>query len=216
MWDHPRLCGEKRNSIVAFRLVLGSPPPMRGKDFTKKGYSQLVRITPVYAGKSLTVLAWCCHNWDHPRLCGEKFNFFSVIIAGKGSPPPMRGKVPAVCRSVRQSGITPAYAGKSIVIQVQIQCFEDHPRLCGEKGNTEVCGWVTGGSPPPMRGKAVTGIWLQLIPGITPAYAGKSALNSAGWRECYGSPPPMRGKATPRNQHSHQSRITPAYAGKRK
>ena len=29
--DHPRLCGEKENSIHTFFSPIGSPPPMRGK-----------------------------------------------------------------------------------------------------------------------------------------------------------------------------------------
>ena len=30
-WDHPRLCGEKFALIVLPSIVMGSPPPMRGK-----------------------------------------------------------------------------------------------------------------------------------------------------------------------------------------
>ena len=29
--DHPRLCGEKRFNLVVVAVVIGSPPPMRGK-----------------------------------------------------------------------------------------------------------------------------------------------------------------------------------------
>ena len=31
LWDHPRLCGEKRRFASLWLLVKGSPPPMRGK-----------------------------------------------------------------------------------------------------------------------------------------------------------------------------------------
>ena len=31
-WDHPRLCGEKRQWQTAKQTAVGSPPPMRGKD----------------------------------------------------------------------------------------------------------------------------------------------------------------------------------------
>ena len=31
-WDHPRLCGEKSSSTDCQKGLLGSPPPMRGKD----------------------------------------------------------------------------------------------------------------------------------------------------------------------------------------
>ena len=34
--DHPRLCGEKLGTIVYLVVVLGSPPPMRGKVSTRR------------------------------------------------------------------------------------------------------------------------------------------------------------------------------------
>ena len=51
------------------------------------------------------------------------------------------------------SGITPAYAGKSVVCIEFEEFCRDHPRLCGEKGfGTPPHGRLPG-SPPPMRGK---------------------------------------------------------------
>ena len=111
--DHPRLCGEKYIIDSNYNMVAGSPPPMRGKGGVNVKFSAQLRITPAYAGKSLTVLAWCCHNRDHPRLCGEKDGFISNIDPEWGSPPPMRGKVPKMDPMQGQSRITPAYAGKS-------------------------------------------------------------------------------------------------------
>ena len=35
--DHPRLCGEKASPLLALNMVVGSPPPMRGKVFTLCG-----------------------------------------------------------------------------------------------------------------------------------------------------------------------------------
>ena len=50
---------------------------------------------------------------DHPRLCGEKQPLMVSSTGTPGSPPPMRGKVPASPPVRNASGITPAYAGKS-------------------------------------------------------------------------------------------------------
>ena len=50
--DHPRLCGEKKCPLVRAYSILGSPPPMRGKD--------LYHVRQRLSAK------------DHPRLCGEK------------------------------------------------------------------------------------------------------------------------------------------------
>ena len=45
----------------------------------------------------------------------------------------MRGKDKNDDFGVQQIRITPAYAGKSFVIDEAQVLFEDHPRLCGEK-----------------------------------------------------------------------------------
>ena len=71
--DHPRLCGEKRQSHF---------PP----EFSS-------RITPAYAGKRAKKSVMRSAGQDHPRLCGEKDRIAKLSYAMKGSPPPMRGKV---------------------------------------------------------------------------------------------------------------------------
>ena len=70
-------------------------------------------ITPAYAGKRRKKQKNFLGNWDHPRLCGEKFQKDVNNYVFRGSPPPMRGKVPAIGSAVLAAGITPAYAGKS-------------------------------------------------------------------------------------------------------
>ena len=50
--DHPRLCGEKRGRLTVGTLGIGSPPPMRGKEFPLFLPRFHLRITPAYAGKS--------------------------------------------------------------------------------------------------------------------------------------------------------------------
>ena len=46
----------------------------------------------------------------------------------------MRGKVAAQLRWQFPERITPAYAGKSFIMDCRLQAGQDHPRLCGEKG----------------------------------------------------------------------------------
>ena len=71
--DHPRLCGEKALAIPGNVLLLGSPPPMRGKALNCISGAWITGITPAYAGKSSQHLACTLMQRDHPRLCGEKF-----------------------------------------------------------------------------------------------------------------------------------------------
>ena len=70
--DHPRLCGEKYRNNHGMQEMLGSPPPMRGKDLHFCSCCADLRITPAYAGKSVKINDYNAILEDHPRLCGEK------------------------------------------------------------------------------------------------------------------------------------------------
>ena len=126
---------------------------MRGKVIIEGLAKKTPRITPAYAGKSRNMLNHFRLDWDHPRLCGEKFLCGFFDVSAQGSPPPMRGKVALFLMLIYSMRITPAYAGKRIAASIHCTACRDHPRLCGEKvtGGTNPCS--TTGSPPPMRGK---------------------------------------------------------------
>ena len=118
--DHPRLCGEKHIINNYILKEPGSPPPMRGKDkhrFRKNGRNG---ITPAYAGKSPTLSDVHEVSRDHPRLCGEKLTHAALPFDRLGSPPPMRGKVVRHTHTQDRFRITPAYAGKSGIITVEV------------------------------------------------------------------------------------------------
>ena len=72
VWDHPRICGEKRFLKLPHIRGLGSPPHMRGKGWYIHSVTRVTGITPAYAGKSTTVWHKNSWGWDHPRICGEK------------------------------------------------------------------------------------------------------------------------------------------------
>ena len=127
----------------------------------------------------------------------------------------MRGKGYLRYVKAGDTGITPAYAGKS------------SPAFLSQASDR--------GSPPPMRGKVVDIVYQLQQEGITPAYAGKRLWccihqklrwdhprlcgeKFGGWDasiRALGSPPPMRGKAFKAACATPTDRITPAYAGKR-
>ena len=132
-----------------------------------------------------------------------------------GSPPHVRGKGVPLRAVEGQCGITPTYAGKSLISFIT-------PAL-------------RAGSPPHMRGKGKNADRAGRAAGITPAYAGKSshfcppvriswdhprvcgekthdlARLAAGW----GSPPHVRGKGAEKVIVVQITGITPAHAGKR-
>ena len=172
--DHPRVCGEKRNSSTLRKLFWGSPPRMRGKGNRRILERQTQGITPAYAGKSPERLPIRPFRRDHPRVCGEKLVYNVLYYACKGSPPRMRGKAgptAAPCPALR---ITPAYAGKRHGDGGLVREFQDHPRVCGEKHPQRGDKLDKTGSPPRMRGKETCKKACEVSWGITPAYAGKS------------------------------------------
>ena len=133
MWDHPRVCGEEGWIVLFLIFGMGSPPRMRGRVCNKIGKSPSAGITPAYAGKSPGRWCWGCPRWDHPRVCGEESVWHFQLRPVVGSPPRMRGRVHRQLSAGQLTGITPAYAGKSLhPSAVQANAW-DHPRVCGEE-----------------------------------------------------------------------------------
>ena len=187
---------------------------MRGKEHRTRQAVWKDRITPAYAGKSAALAATDKATKDHPRVCGEKHVHLMIAVNSRGSPPRMRGKVPVAESRLRLRRITPAYAGKRLLLLLCSKSHQDHPRVCGEKMTTASLRFVWMGSPPRMRGKDFSAHLQQACAGITPAYAGKSHPHQArkghqgdhprvcgekgghrrqAWNSL-GSPPRMRGK----------------------
>ena len=207
---------------------------MRGKDGNSFVYGDTQGITPAYAGKRPCLWRSMRQPQDHPRLCGEKPDGYYKAKDITGSPPPMRGKGSCPVYPCCSHRITPAYAGKSAVLDRNTKIRRDHPRLCGEKVTMSDADARSMGSPPPMRGKVGLAYIIQPFLGITPAYAGKSYYHLlqlsppkdhprlCGEKSTFlcfsvlhiGSPPPMRGKGKSGDAGQQESGITPAYAGK--
>ena len=106
---------------------------MRGKVGIIRDAEGDTGITPAYAGKSIDTPEKYALTEDHPRVCGEKMLPTASAVGVVGSPPRMRGKVGIIRDAEGDTGITPAYAGKSIDTPEKYALTEDHPRVCGEK-----------------------------------------------------------------------------------
>ena len=176
--DHPRVCGEKCIPLTRGHGRQGSPPRMRGKVQLGEIDLQDIWITPAYAGKSGPCPDRVPPAGDHPRVCGEKSQSTSASPRALGSPPRMRGKGVKQSNSRIRMGITPAYAGKSIITVMLYEPLGDHPRVCGEKPRRQRKPRRGTGSPPRMRGKGGIPGSCRTRKGITPAYAGKRLKRS--------------------------------------
>ena len=165
---------------------------------------------------------------------GEKLMGRPRRSVGAGSPPRRRGKDVHDADAVEHTGITPAWAGKSI-LEYLLFCPElDHPRVGGEKFFGLSAARGSAGSPPRGRGKEQSPLHTLPLKRITPAWAGKSFYQNGGragrwdhprvggekcpmcqWRRSLkGSPPHGRGKVINALLNCSQCGITPAWAGK--
>ena len=86
----------------------------------------------------------------------------------------MRGKLFCVLQHFRRHRITPAHAGKTLNLPIQMTNAQDHPRACGENYKTFRELFGRRGSPPRMRGKPHEEITSCYAKRITPAHAGKT------------------------------------------
>ena len=187
---------------------------MRGKAGACRQRAHIRGITPAHAGKRGDDVTSKGSWRDHPRPCGEKPVGHVGREHGRGSPPPMRGKVQPHNGSDKPPGITPAHAGKRYAGGLLSRPCQDHPRPCGEKPKFKTIKGLSKGSPPPMRGKGFSPCRPIGMLRITPAHAGKSCVGirnaipirdhprpcgekqniMVACRAVIGSPPPMRGK----------------------
>ena len=153
------MCGEKAKGTQSRIDQQGSPPRMRGKEHRPETGLHDPGITPAYAGKSCWLSCAPGRSRDHPRVCGEKTASTCLAAPQTGSPPHVRGKVEGYLSSQERRRITPACAGKRFRCFMPWQIRRDHPRMCGEKVFFILSPLYIVGSPPHVRGKAVTPRW---------------------------------------------------------
>ena len=152
--DHPRRCGENSFLIYFSKPIAGSPPQVRGKHYPSKNRFPYYRITPAGAGKTYYRRMVQLRLQDHPRRCGENDSLKKHIAEIAGSPPQVRGKLRRKKRRIATSRITPAGAGKTMILIIQKS--------------------TNAGSPPQVRGKPLLSLSTTYSPRITPAGAGKT------------------------------------------
>ena len=172
--DHPRVCGKNKIINTHPLEVRGSPPRMREKLALLLLLLKQCRITPAYAGKTVVIFCSCSNLPDHPRVCGKNLQRLKSLFKALGSPPRMREKHDMVLDGVNEVRITPAYAGKTLLVQSIRYNSRDHPRVCGKNKKLSDKKLARTGSPPRMREKLNHRKACEPCAGITPAYAGKT------------------------------------------
>ena len=142
------MCGEQSAEYAATCRFKGSPPRVRGTGEQGSSMRSDARITPACAGNSQPQILRTFHPQDHPRVCGEQFTAVLFLMMAAGSPPRVRGTVPALAMR------------------------RDHPRVCGEQARLAGSTTIRLGSPPRVRGTDGPDRLADQGERITPACAG--------------------------------------------
>ena len=108
-------------------------------------------ITPARAGKTATMTPVICTSEDHPRSCGKDHDAIFEQAVELGSPPLVRERRQVKVIVIKNHGITPARAGKTILIHRSYLPHQDHPRSCGKDATSHSRNPLLGGSPPLVR-----------------------------------------------------------------
>ena len=117
---------------------------------------------------------------DHPRVCGKNSTLSVLLKKVLGSPPRVREKLsPTLAHSIK-SRITPACAGKTLVLVRSLPKYRDHPRVCGKNQWESYTAKTERGSPPRVREKPNAFLNSSCDTGITPACAGKTLSQLQG------------------------------------
>ena len=133
----------------------------------------------------------------------------------QGSPPRVRGKGAVKIKAQPQAGITPACAGKRLIVTSHNARTWDHPRVCGEKRPLHLSRFRGQGITPACAGKSRIHRVCTDRHRDHPRVCGEKAHTCKWLLLAQGSPPRVRGKVVFSSMWRRYMGITPACAGKR-
>lgn len=112
--NHPRTCGEYADaSTVSHTATGGSPPHMRGAQKRDASRVNTHRITPTYAGRTVTIGAVTASVSNHHHVCEEHIKYVYKSPSRLGTSPRMRRSPQNRTDDMRCSRIIPTYAGST-------------------------------------------------------------------------------------------------------
>ena len=152
----PHVRREELSIWPKLKPSLESPPRARGRGVRPLGQPVARGITPACAGKRYPSIGSSAGQWNHPRMRGEEVLGHALAAGATGITPACAGKRARFLRACRRSG--------------------NHPRMRGEETIMPPLHPILQESPPHARGRVSGLIARDVIPGITPACAGKSRL----------------------------------------
>ncbi len=183
--EHPRVCGDDRDSTVTVPDRTGAPPRVRGRLDRMLHRHPGERSTPACAGTTAPGSSRPRRRWEHPRVCGDDAVTPSQARATTGAPPRVRGRQPRGPDGSPARRSTPACAGTTALRSGRRWRTGEHPRVCGDDSRTIALPFTPGGAPPRVRGRRHRLLDATGLRWSTPACAGTTPSGSSptatGW-----------------------------------
>ena len=191
-------------------------------------------LIPAHAGKTPSTKWAESLAWAHPRSRGENSVDEMGRVAGVGSSPLTRGKLPVAVGSTVSGRLIPAHAGKTPSLSSSSSSSSAHPRSRGEnrtlwpgnhagvgsspltRGKRGACGWAAGRTRliPAHAGKTRRGMPTTRSRPAHPRSRGENRLVPCPFSLFGGSSPLTRGKHRRSARTARQRGLIPAHAGK--
>ena len=150
---HPRSRGENLISMASVTSLCGSSPLTRGKRRIGRHEACRARLIPAHAGKTHSRPPKRSPQGAHPRSRGENFLNLTDSRPNAGSSPLTRGKQNHHGTNLRDDGLIPAHAGKTLRVPRRYCEGKAHPRSRGENSARALTVSCHVGSSPLTRGK---------------------------------------------------------------
>ena len=192
---HPRLRGADRFFHVVLCYPVGSSPLTRGGQRTSRPREFCEGLIPAYAGRTDLVYHLPRSPLAHPRLRGADLYPWRGDSDRRGSSPLTRGGRTPPAGVGQDTGLIPAYAGRTAVSISTTVASWAHPRLRGADVDCERPPPPHIGSSPLTRGGREYRQQLAFPAGLIPAYAGRTSPAILPPLSC-GAHPRLRGADT--------------------
>ena len=173
---HPRVGGERAESLMIMDCPFGSSPRGRGTPHQRPHSTIQPRFIPAWAGNASMRCRTMCRSPVHPRVGGERATCRAAAARADGSSPRGRGtrRLGAIVGKPRR--FIPAWAGNARTIARIRSSLPVHPRVGGERMDSGLSHHVAPGSSPRGRGTRFAVLTFKDGQRFIPAWAGNACI----------------------------------------
>ena len=149
---HPRVCRERSHVCCSRTMSVGSSPRVQGTRYLGSREATPVRFIPACAGNAIVRQGTCTVDAVHPRVCRERLILELDSVHVGGSSPRVQGTLSINLGLPVQLRFIPACAGNAIARSRSPTSYSVHPRVCRERGVTDLDIERMHGSSPRVQG----------------------------------------------------------------